>query len=303
MQLCAYPPRTRVSRGRRGARHAELARKLGHLEEMIARLGSKENGRELGEVAGTVPACDSGIAEETQGTRLESVTRDIVSNGGREPRTSEETGPAKADKFMGGPFWRSLSSEVGGLLQLLDQTTEEDTDLDDVLEPSASKFHVPNPRFPFESGPQAVALRSLHPSTSHVALLLKIYQSNVDPIFKLLHRPTLRLSVLEAAADLHNMPGGQSMEALMFAIYFAAVTTLTEENCVAQFAEQKNALSVRFRYGTEMALANADFLSSDNMSTLQALVLFVVSYILTYLHLKFAIAKSRRLQLPPGDRC
>lgn len=66
------------------------------------------------------------------------------------------------------------------------------------------------------------------------------------------------------------------MQALMFAIYFAAITSLTPDECMIQFGEQKDDLLKRYRFGTEQALAHAELLNSMEMVTLQALVIYLV---------------------------
>ena len=66
------------------------------------------------------------------------------------------------------------------------------------------------------------------------------------------------------------------MQALMFAMYFAAITSLTPQECMTEFGEQKTELLARYRYGTEQALVQADILNSMEMVTLQALVIYLV---------------------------
>lgn len=66
------------------------------------------------------------------------------------------------------------------------------------------------------------------------------------------------------------------MQALMFAIYFAAITSLTHEECTLQIGEHKEELLARYRYGTEQALVQAQLLNSSEMVTLQALVIYLV---------------------------
>lgn len=72
------------------------------------------------------------------------------------------------------------------------------------------------------------------------------------------------------------MPGGSKMQALMFAIYFAAVTSLPPDECMIQFGQPKSDLLTRYRYGTEQALVQAHLLTSSEMVTLQALVIYLV---------------------------
>ena len=66
------------------------------------------------------------------------------------------------------------------------------------------------------------------------------------------------------------------MQALMFAMYFAAITSLAPDECMIQFGENKEDLLKRYRFGTEQALVQAELLNSMEMVTLQALVIYLV---------------------------
>ena len=83
--------------------------------------------------------------------------------------------------------------------------------------------------------------------------------------------------MLAAADNLANSPLDSGLEALMFAMYFVATTSLTEEQCIRILGQGRDKLIAQFKYATEAALANADFLSSMEMITLQALVIYLVS--------------------------
>lgn len=120
-------------------------------------------------------------------------------------------------------------------------------------------------------------LRSLHPTPSQVTLLCDLYLRNCDPVYKVLHRPNLKRQVVAASASLDDIPGGKSMEALLFAIYYSAITSLTKEQCVQMFQADKDLLLKRYRQGVEVALGKADILNSTELGTLQALVIFLVS--------------------------
>lgn len=103
-----------------------------------------------------------------------------------------------------------------------------------------------------------------------------IYMTNVDPMSKILHKPTLRKFISGAKDHIDTMPGVSKMQALMFAIYFAAVTSLTPDECLAQFGDHKQQLLDRYRFGTEQALIQANLLVSMEMVPLQALVIYLV---------------------------
>lgn len=54
----------------------------------------------------------------------------------------------------------------------------------------------------------------------------QVYQENVDPIVKVLHTPTVDKLVKETRKNLNTLTPPN--EALMFAIYFAAITSMDE---------------------------------------------------------------------------
>ena len=120
-------------------------------------------------------------------------------------------------------------------------------------------------------------LRLLHPSPNSMGALCNIYAENCDPVFKILHIPSLQQFVARAATDVYNIPSRNYVEALLFAMYYAAITSLTPEQCSQKFQEGRETLLARYRMGTEVALSNADLLNTKEMGTLQALVIFLVS--------------------------
>lgn len=120
-------------------------------------------------------------------------------------------------------------------------------------------------------------LRLLHPSPSQLTALFYLYQKNVDPMIKILHIPSLRKLVMTASTNIAAIPSGNYVEALLFAMYYAAITSLTQEECLQNFHDSRNSLLARYRSGTESALSNADLLSTKEIGTVQALVIFLVS--------------------------
>jgi hypothetical protein len=86
--------------------------------------------------------------------------------------------------------------------------------------------------------------------------------------------PTVTKAIKEAKDNLDNL--SKSMEALMFAIYFAVITSMNDAEIVMALQGDKMALLAQYRFGVEQALARADFLSSTEIVTVQALVIFLV---------------------------
>jgi hypothetical protein len=97
-----------------------------------------------------------------------------------------------------------------------------------------------------------------------------VFVDNVDPVVRMLHKPSLRTQMVKATDNLNGI--STPFEALMFAIYFASITSMTEVQCDAMFHEGKEGLLCRYRFAVQQALARARFLSTHNLITLQAIV-------------------------------
>lgn len=120
-------------------------------------------------------------------------------------------------------------------------------------------------------------MRSLHPTPPQIIMLSDIFFSRVDPLFKVLHRPTVKKLMSAAADSMDHIDTGGGQEALMFAIYFAAITSLSQDECLRYFHQDREALAAHYKHAIEVALTNADFLNSMDLVTLQAFVIYLVS--------------------------
>ena len=148
--------------------------------------------------------------------------------------------------------------------------------------------YLPQEQTPgFPTGPQThqmfifgyssamITLRVLHPPKSHISMYWEIYKENVNPLIRMLHRPSVEKITLEAAENLDNLD--KATEALMFSIYLTVVTSLSPEDCQSLLQQDKDVAIQRYRFGAEQALARAEFLETTELMVLQAFTLFLVS--------------------------
>lgn len=119
----------------------------------------------------------------------------------------------------------------------------------------------------------AHTLRSYHPTTAQTFALWNIYEQNVAPLVSLLHRPTAWRILSEAATRVESLD--KNTEALVFAVYLSAVISMSPEQAQQELGEDRDSAINRFRFATEQALARANFLHSQNLTLLQAAVLFL----------------------------
>lgn len=117
--------------------------------------------------------------------------------------------------------------------------------------------------------------RSRHPPPERILQLWQIYIERIDPLTKVVHVPTLRPAIQKAASNIVSIP--RSFEALMFAIYGAAVTSLKDDECRQRFGEPRKTLLTRYVSATKAALSRAKFMGTISLVVLQALVLHLLS--------------------------
>lgn len=125
---------------------------------------------------------------------------------------------------------------------------------------------------PFGSFPLEVA--PLHPSPPQIQLCWRTFAENIDQVDKVLHRPSAE-RILQRALVQGSTSLTKSQEALLFAIYFASISSMTDEVAGVCFKMSKSASLTAYRGVAEKALMSADFLTSNNLVTLQAFVLFL----------------------------
>ncbi|KAL9595960.1 MAG: hypothetical protein Q9219_006120 [cf. Caloplaca sp. 3 TL-2023] len=286
---CIFPSAKRLPRKRQGERkktNEKLLQRLNRLEALVERAGLDEkDGQSVGKEKRTSPDSPS------HPTPKQLSNGDIVQKKRERSETSLSSGSQPAGKtalegemsrYLGSNFWANLSDEVEGLRIDLNESSDEKENNDEENECDAKASDLATPFLPspsgliFTFGTQTVDLRSSHPTPAQVETLCSLYVQNVDPINRILHKPTLNQFISGAKNHLDSIPGGSKMQALMFAIYFAATTSLTQDQCISQFGEPRDNLLKKYRFGTEQALVQAELLNSMEMVTLQALVIYLV---------------------------
>lgn len=189
---------------------------------------------------------------------------------------------AQASQYLGPQFWNQLCSEVEGLKQVLAQQSDSD-DEDDLADSSPGSQaqtaeqagrSIPNSLF---GNTMNISVDQIaHPPSQHILYLCTAYFQGVDIILKVLHRPTITKTIEAVAHSPDKSSIDKGTEALIFAMYYGAVTSLTPEVCLVNLGETRAVLSARYRLATEMALARADYLNCTTLEPLQALAIYIV---------------------------
>lgn len=162
---------------------------------------------------------------------------------------------------------------------LVEYSSDEDDAADDESGSPESSGHgsqtsrITHQEFIFGYSSNMMTLRILHPPADQIMKYWAIYKTNVDPVLRILHKPTSEKLFEQASRDQSSLT--KSEEAMTFAVYFAVFTALSPEECRSRLMLDKDTGIKRFRYATEQALARAGFLSTQELLLVQAFVLYL----------------------------
>ncbi|KAI2717866.1 transcriptional regulator family: Fungal Specific TF [Penicillium roqueforti] len=184
--------------------------------------------------------------------------------------------PRPSTAYVGGPFWEDIMQQTQELRSVLEDRLEnENHDIKD----SASGFGVSvlSSESPDSSSnsPQANSRLNLQPQIRH--RLCDIFFRNVDPLFKILHRPSLQAFIRDGKPYLDYEQDHQAPATLASAIYLCAVCTLDEVESQSMFNTSKKIIVAEFQKETESALAKADFVTTNDLTVLQAYIISLLA--------------------------
>lgn len=107
--------------------------------------------------------------------------------------------------------------------------------------------------------------------------LCQVYLDRVDPVFKILHRPSLREFMVEGKPYLDYELQHEAPMALASAVCYVASCSLDNYECRLLFGKDKDVIVAKYQRQTEEALAGVDVVTTNDLSVLQAYILVLVS--------------------------
>ncbi|KAH8698681.1 fungal-specific transcription factor domain-containing protein [Talaromyces proteolyticus] len=194
---------------------------------------------------------------------------------------------ASSSRYISSGFWSRVGYELDELKMDTNGLPDDDSDSsDDDL--SAEKTtpatstqeatRTPSERHAFMFGHNlnhsVPNLDDFRPFPSQIPFLLDIFSENVNVILQIVHMPTVKKLVRDLrTSDKATLTPAN--EALLFSIYYAAVTSMDDQDVITNFGFTKTDLNLRYRMGLEYALAKADFLNTPSVALTQALTIFL----------------------------
>ncbi|KAJ5375270.1 hypothetical protein N7517_007276 [Penicillium concentricum] len=302
---CTFPPPGRKARTRPAkTSNAELISRLSLLEREVQKLGAQnlaadtavdnledqhiEKTLESSHTAASWPSntpanLEAGAEEfEEEGTGIHGgQTSPVPSLTTSESTLGQQFGRLVIDRSNGTSRYvnhrvlTDLGDQIKELRDAFDpQSSPTPSSEGDTSSPDSpatySETHSP---FMFGYRSSVSSLHEYHPSPTMSHLLLNVFEENIAPIIMIIHKPALRGLIQTSCANPEELDRGS--EALVFSVYFAAASSLTPEQCVAQLAEDHAVVVKRYRFAVEQALARAGFFHTHKLIVLQAAVLFL----------------------------
>ncbi|RDW76475.1 putative C6 transcription factor [Aspergillus mulundensis] len=114
-----------------------------------------------------------------------------------------------------------------------------------------------------------------HPSHEEATELWNTYVQNVEPLCKVLHVPTVA-KMVDVVSKQPTL-ASKDDECLLFVIYYFAVFSMSDADCLQNFNKSRAHLMSRHRAAFYQALVNASWLRTTSMPVLQAYTLFLVA--------------------------
>lgn len=126
----------------------------------------------------------------------------------------------------------------------------------------------------FNASGQERGEESLHPALARRLLSFQIFKENVHPLISVLHLPSIGPVILDAMRNIDGI--SPELEAVLFVVYFSAVSSLPSRSCEEQFGGKQAVLQRRYRRASENAFAKARLMETDNILVLQAFLIYLV---------------------------
>ncbi|KAI2473126.1 fungal-specific transcription factor domain-containing protein [Annulohypoxylon bovei var. microspora] len=192
-------------------------------------------------------------------------------------------GDAGQCRYVSSGFWSRVNDELRGLkidaeeLAGGDYDSSGDEDSPGKTPSTQELDRTPSERHAFlfrnNLSSPSPDLREFHPLPSQIPFLLNVFSENVNAMARLVHLPTVNKMIRDAGGDLSTLTPAN--EALMFAIYYASITSMEKDDTMTNFGSTKSELSLKYRLGLEYVLAKADFLNVPDIVLIQAFVIFL----------------------------
>ncbi|KAL1864822.1 hypothetical protein VTK73DRAFT_5634 [Phialemonium thermophilum] len=263
--LCCYPSADEPIRRPRKTTISDVAERLGRLERTLV----------------AITAADS--SPERASDRLIGRGRSDSPGVDGDDQSREDATSAAAELLVRtGASSRYVNELI--LSRILEEEDEIQSDLgagadESDTEDSSRKSAPVEPLgllgITFGDSPVPTTSRPLHPPKWQALQLWQVFLNNFESISKTLHVPTAQILVFQALDNPNDASGDANC--LLFAVYFAAVTSLTGDEVEKLLDYDKRTALNAFKHGLEWSLVQSNFLEQPTVTSIQALMIFLTA--------------------------
>ncbi|KAJ5999024.1 hypothetical protein N7451_006834 [Penicillium sp. IBT 35674x] len=283
---CVYPSGDRPPRWARRLERpvtGEVMERLHHLEGLVKELTGQLEQAHAAAKSSAASSNSPGSSTHDNEVGLQGITS-LAGQGSVSNRFGRlALNDANRSRYVGSGFWSWVNDEIGELKtetgNLAMEGYESSDDEMSSKTPSTQELgRTPSDRHAFifrhNLNPSTPEIREFHPLPSQIPFLLNVFSENVNSIAQIVHMPSTSKMISELRGDMSKLT--PSNEALMFSIYYGAVTSMEDEDIMINLGVSKQHLNLKYRLGLEHALAKADFLNSPDLVLVQSLANFLL---------------------------
>jgi hypothetical protein len=264
---CEYraPPAPR--RRKRTAIDPALADKLRRYEDQLRRSGVK-----LDDSGDIIDDEDEGPDEDERKPERKASSQPPKSRtSSRTPLKAEEGTllmDAGKSRYLESGLWVTLNDQLPNSNPLLNDQPENATEDDSSQsngnsQPISILFGKARVGDPLEA----------FPKPEHVMIFWREFTTNVDPIVKMIHVPTVDRIVQLSCQHVHSL--SRNNISLLFAIFLAAVSSMTDESCRAKFGQSKSSLYRKYVCASEKSFVRGGLLRTTDLTMLIAFITYI----------------------------
>ena len=190
-------------------------------------------------------------------------------------------GKFRMTERLGGLFRPKIAEEmVFALVRDNKRGTEPEAPLKDdsttFLDPSPH-FIAPGSGFMFGEIGGRRSIIDFLPTKNAADLLMKRYHINCHFLARVVHWPTFQMRYDTFwSSVLAGIEPSASLQALVFAVCFSAVASMSYSEVDAVFHQPHRQVLINFQQATEVALGKGHFLRTTKFETLQALIVYLI---------------------------
>ena len=216
--------------------------------------------------------------------KLENALADLTRSVGRDPKATAGVGSSRDQFEMVLPHWkeiltelRTMTSRVEDLTRGLNTRRKDDgcPSLDTATPDSAGFVPSVTISFPHLSANSSFIndTASLHLSTQQATICWQVFLDRVDPLVKILHRPTVERLLGRSLYEKDLLRDCEVV--LLFTIFFSSIISISAHEVETFFSISKPTIVSTYHSAIHEALSRNGFLATEDLTTLQALVLFL----------------------------